>query len=95
MAYQIILSHAQQTVKVPVKRVHSRHRQSHYIEVVQGAIFMEQKMRFGLILGRLAILKKKIGADYEQLLRAVFLCFHEIFFLKYCSVCTKKLHKKE
>ena len=28
---------------------------SHYIEVVQGAIFMEQNMRFGLILGRLAI----------------------------------------
>ena len=34
--------------------------QSHYIEVVQGDIFMEQKMRFGLVLGRLAILKKKI-----------------------------------
>ena len=33
-------------------------------------------MRFGLILGRLAILKKKVWADYEQLLRAVFLCFH-------------------
>ena len=34
-------------------------RQSHYIEVAQGAIFMEQNMRFGLILGRLAILKRK------------------------------------
>ena len=34
---------------------------------------MEQNMRFGLILGRLAILKKKLGADHEQLLRAVFL----------------------
>ena len=35
--------------------------QSHYIEVVQGPIFMEQNMRFGLFWGRLAILKKKLG----------------------------------
>ena len=34
--------------------------QSHYIEVAQGTIFMEQNMRFGLILGRLAIMKKKV-----------------------------------
>ena len=34
-------------------------KQSHYIEVVQGAIFMEQNMGFGRILDRLAILKKK------------------------------------
>ena len=33
--------------------------QSHYIEVAQGDIFMEQKMCFGQVLGRLAILKKK------------------------------------
>ena len=37
--------------------------QSHYIEVAQGDIFIEQKMRFGLVWGRLAILKKKIWAD--------------------------------
>jgi hypothetical protein len=49
--------------------------QSHGIEVAQGDIFMEQKMRFGLVLGQLAILKKKLGADYEQLLRVVFSCF--------------------
>ena len=57
-------------------------RQSHYIEVAQGNIFIEQKMRFGLVLGRLAILKKT-GADYEQLLRKVFSCFQgqkNIFF---------------
>ncbi len=29
--------------------------QSHYIEVAQGDIFMEQKMRFGLVWRRLAI----------------------------------------
>ena len=34
-------------------------RQSHYIEVAQGDIFMEQKMRFELGLGWLAIMKKK------------------------------------
>ena len=31
-------------------------------------------MRFGLILGRLAIMKKKIGTDYEQLLSVFFSC---------------------
>ena len=45
------------------------HDQSHYIKVAQGDIFMEQKMRFGLVLCRMAILKKKLGADYEQLFR--------------------------
>ena len=52
------------------------YQQGHYIEVAQGAIFMEQSMRFGLILGRLAILKKKFWADYEQLLGRFFSCFH-------------------
>ena len=32
-----------------------------YIEVAEGDIFMEHKMRFGLVLGRLAILKKNWG----------------------------------
>ena len=48
--------------------------QSHHIEVVQGDIFMVQKIRFGLVLGRLAILKKR-RADYEQLLRVFFFMF--------------------
>jgi hypothetical protein len=39
-------------------------RQSHYIEVAHGVIFMEQDMRFWLILGRLAILKKKLGQSW-------------------------------
>jgi hypothetical protein len=45
--------------------------------VVLGDIFMEQKMRFGLVLGQLAILKKNGGliSDYEQLLRVVFSFF--------------------
>ena len=53
--------------------------QSHYIEVIS----IEQKMIFGLVLGRLAILKKTFGADYEQLWRAVFSSFQEqkIFFI--------------
>jgi hypothetical protein len=59
---------------------------------------MEQNMRFGLILGRLAILKKSGRADYEQLLGAVFFMFSGAkknlnFFLKNPSVRTKKLHK--
>ena len=36
---------------------------------------MEQKMRFGLVLGQSALLKKTLWADYEQLLRAGFSCF--------------------
>ena len=41
--------------------------------------------------------EKKIGADYEQLLRVIFSSFqgqkNNFFFFKYCSTCTKKLHK--
>jgi hypothetical protein len=37
---------------------------------------MKQEMRIGLDLGRLAVLKKKrVWADYEQLLRVFFSCF--------------------
>ena len=49
MAYQIILSHAQQTVKVPVKRVHSRHRRF----IAPGAIW-------DIMVG-----VEVIGTDYE------------------------------
>ena len=31
---------------------------------------MAQKMRFGVVLGQLATLKKKLGINYGQLLRA-------------------------
>jgi hypothetical protein len=70
--------------------------QSHYIEVPQEDIFMDQKIRFGLLLGCLAILK--LGADYEQLLTVVFSFFQGQknnlhFFKMYCSACTKKSHK--
>ena len=70
--------------------------QSHHIEVAQGAIFMEQDIRFGLILGLLAILKKN-WANYEQHWRPVFSCFREQnfflnFFKQHCSVLSKKLH---
>ena len=62
-----------------------------YIEVAQGVIFMEQRMRFGLVLGQLAILKKRLGANYEKLLRVVFSCFQGLkinseCFLKYCRL---------
>ena len=39
--------------------------------------------------------EKKMGADYEQLLRAVFYCFRgqkKCYLKKHCSVRTKKLH---
>ena len=49
--------------------------QSHCREVPRGEIFIEQKLRFGLDLGQLAVLKKRIWANYEQLLRVVFSCF--------------------
>ena len=53
---------------------------------------MEQNMRYGLILGLLA----KLGANYEQLFRIVFLCFCGQFFFNskmiYSSVPPKKLN---
>ena len=60
---------------------------STYIEVAQGAIILEQKLSFWLVLGWMAVLIKKFGADYEQLLKAVFSSFHRHLF-KYCSVHT-------
>ena len=35
---------------------------------------MEQESRFGLDLGQLGVMKKRVGADYKQLLRVFFLC---------------------
>ena len=35
---------------------------------------MEQELRFGLDFGRLAVLKKRVWADNEQLLRVVSSC---------------------
>jgi hypothetical protein len=58
-----------------------RSTQSHYLKVAQGAIFMEQKMRFGLILGQLVIAKKKKW----PIMSAFFSCFggkKESFFFK-------------
>ena len=62
-------------------------KQSHYREVPRWEIFMEQELRIGLDLGRLALLKKNGWADYEQLLRVFFSCFqgqkkNANFFLK-------------
>ena len=40
---------------------------------------MEQELRFGPDLGRLAVLRKRVWADYEQLLRVVFSCVLKSF----------------
>jgi hypothetical protein len=57
---------------------------------------MEQKMRFGLVLGRLAILKKKLRANYEQLLRVVFSCFQgqKIILKKFKNIVVSSAPKK-
>ena len=44
-------------------------RQSHYIEVAQAAIFMEQNMRFWADFGPVGNTEKNFGTDNEQLLR--------------------------
>ena len=49
--------------------------QSHYREVPLWEIFLELELRFSLDLGLLAVLKKRVWADYEQLFRVVFPCF--------------------
>ena len=48
--------------------------------------------------GPVGNIEKKLEADYEQLLRLVFSCIQGeknnlTFFKRYCSVCSKKLHK--
>ena len=70
-------------------------QQSHYKEVLRWEIFMEQELRFVLDLGWLAVLKKRVWADYEQLLRVVFSCFQgkKMLLEKLCTVSTKKLHE--
>ena len=47
-----------------------------FLKVAQGAIFMEHNMSFRLFFGQLAILKKKIGADYEHFFSTFFSCFY-------------------
>ena len=67
-------------IGTPVKKCKGS-KQNHYREVPRWGIFMEQELRFGLDLGWLAVLKKRVWADYEQLLRVIFSCFHgQIFF---------------
>ena len=57
---------------------------------------MEQNMRFGLVLGQLAVLKKNWAVKYASF--EDFLCFHAQkinfnFLKKYYIVRTKKLHR--
>ena len=50
--------------------------QSHYIEVMQGDIFMERENVFWAGFGPIGNTEKKsTWANYEQLFRAVFSCF--------------------
>ena len=53
---------------------------------------MEQKLIFGLVLGQLAILEKKLGQLKATFEGSFFMFSWTILFLN-CSVCTKKLHK--
>ena len=62
----------------------TRYRQSHYIKVAQEDIFIEQKMKFGLVLGLLVILKKKVWVNYDNFWGQFFM-FSRAFFFKYCS----------
>ena len=61
-------------MKISLLKIFTGASQSHCIEVAQGDIFMEKKIRFGLVLGRLAVLKKN-RADYEQRSRVFFHVF--------------------
>ena len=63
---------------LPITFDYSTHskKQSHYREVPRWENFMEQELRFGLDLGRLAVLKKWVWATNEQLLRVFFYVFN-------------------
>ena len=71
--------------------------QSHYIENAQGAIFYKTEYEILADFGPAGNTEKNFWADYEQLLRAVFLCFHGqkiglTFFKKYPRVRTENVH---
>ena len=51
---------------------------------------MEKELRFGLDMGRLAVLNKRVWSDYEQLLRVVFFLF-SCFLLRLMSVTQKNV----
>ena len=51
-----------------------RFNQSHYKEVPRWEIFMEQELRFGLDLGRLAVLKKRVWATVSDPVANSHLC---------------------
>ena len=71
--------------------------QSHYREVTRWEIFIEQELRLGMDLGRLALLKKHICADYEQLLSPFFssFCGQKKIKLKNFLVRTLQCFKKK
>ena len=50
----------------------------------------KMKSQFQACLGSRASIEKKIGANYEQLLKVFFMF---LWAKKYCSICTKKLHR--
>ena len=57
--------------------------------------FHETEMEIWAGFGQLT-LRKKVWTDHQQLLRTVFSCFYvQIFFLKYCSIRTKKFSKNK
>ena len=55
--------------------------QSHYIEVMQGAIFIEQENEIWSDFGPVGNTEKKVLADYEPLLCQFFKVFMGILFL--------------
>ena len=69
--------------------------QSPCIEVAQWDIFMEKKMRFGLVLGQLAIIKEKFGPFMNNFWGQFFHVFiwpKNLIFFK-TKLRTKNLHK--
>ena len=69
--------------KIPNSDWFSTHQQSHYREVPRWEIFKEQELRFGLDLGRLAVLKKRVLTNFEQLLRVFLYVFRGKKMLKF------------
>jgi hypothetical protein len=65
------MKHIQEFNKYLVK-LQKHKNQSHYREVPQWEIFIEQE----LSLGQLALLKKKIGPIMSNFLGQFFSCFH-------------------
>ena len=77
MNEEMVLTNLDKKIRIILSRVAGVClAQSHYIEVAQGDIFMEQKMWFGQVLGRFCSVEKK---SVGPIMSNFWGCFFHVF----------------